>query len=95
VKTIYEIAHIKLCLTNDNLLELHIEDTEVFDTFDDVLIEKFNIENYYCVTELKSKKPHYILCFQKDIDIEKVITAVKSISENEVIRIYKLNNESA
>lgn len=93
MKTLYEIAHVKLYLTDDNLLELHIDDTELFDTFDDILIEKYNIDNYDCVTELKDKKSNYKLCFQNDVDSEMVIKAVKSISESEVIRIYKLNNE--
>jgi len=93
LKTIFEIAHVKLCLTEDNLLELNIEDTELFDTFDDILIEKYNIENYYCVTEMKDEKTNYKLYFQNDVDTEMVIKAIKSISESEVIRIYKLNNE--
>lgn len=93
MKTIFEIAHVKLCLTEDNLLELNIEDTELFDTFDDILIEKYNIENYYCVTEMKDEKTNYKLYFQNDVDTEMVIKAIKSISESEVIRIYKLNNE--
>ena len=89
---IYEIAHVKLYITDRDLLELQIEDTELFDTFDDILHEKFDIENYSISKKEKDGIGLYTLCFAENIDKDTLYKAVTSIEENEVIEIYKINN---
>ena len=93
METLYEIAHVKLYLTDSNLLELKIEDTELFHAFDDILHEQFDIENYSHSSEIKNGVSIYTLYFRRDQNAENLIKAVKSIDEKEVLEIYKLNSK--
>ncbi len=93
MKIIYEIAHVKLYVAENDLVELCIEDTEVYDRFDDILPEQFDIEDYSITSEQKNGISTYTMHFTENVDRENLLNAVKSISESEVIEIYKMNNK--
>lgn len=47
LKVKYTIPHVTLFYTDKDEPRLRIEDYELFDTFDDILTEQFDIDDYY------------------------------------------------
>jgi len=92
LKVEYSIPHVTLFYTDKNVPQLRIEDTELFDTFDDILTERFNIVDYSHSTENIKDLKVYTIYFQDKISKEKLNEAVKSLDQEEVERIFKMNN---
>lgn len=51
LKVVYSIPHVTLFCTDNDEPRLRIEDYELFDTFDDILTEQFDIDDYYITQE--------------------------------------------
>src|SRR5438046_8350036 len=92
MKTLYSIPHVTLWLTDEDILQLRIEDTELFDTFDDIFTEQFDIVDYGHSTENKHDLTIYTIHFPKTIDPNRLLDAIKSLNEKEVERIFRMNN---
>jgi hypothetical protein len=92
LKIKYAIPHVTLFYTNKDEPRLRIEDYELFDTFDDILQEQYDILDYYIVTEKRGNLEIVTIHFSDTTDKEKLNKAVQSIDEKEVERIYKINN---
>lgn len=88
----YAIPHVTLFYTDKGEAKLRIEDYELFDTYDDILIEQFDIDDFYITTENKGRLEIVTIHFPENTDKEKLNKAVRSIDKNEVERIYKINN---
>jgi hypothetical protein len=91
-KTIYTTPLLTLFSTDKGDLKLRIEDTELCDIVEDILIEQFDIEDFYHTTEQHDSVHVYTLYFADIVDKEKVIEAIKSINQNEIERIFRINN---
>lgn len=92
LKIEYTIPHVTLFYTDKNEPRLRIEDYELFDTFDDILIEQFDIDDYYIRTEKKGNLEIVTIHFPENIDKDKLTKAVQGIDKEEVERIYRMNN---
>lgn len=91
-KVKYAIPHVTLFYTDKDEPRLRIEDYELFDTFDDILIEKFDLDDYYISTENRGNLEIVTIHFSDNTDKDKLSKAVQSIDKKEVERIYKINN---
>lgn len=92
LKIVYAIPHVTLFDTYKDEPRLRIEDYELFDTFDDILHEQFDIDDYYISQENKGSLQIVTIHFPETTDKDKLIKAVQSIDKDEVDRIYKINN---
>mgnify|MGYP006345020963 CR=1 FL=1 len=92
LKVKYAIPHVTLFYNDKDEPRLRIEDYELFDTYDDILNEQFDINDYYITTEKKGNLEIVTIHFPDNTDKDKLIKAVKSIEKKEVERIYKINN---
>lgn len=92
IKIIYSIPHVILFCSNINEPKLIIESYELFDTFDDLLTEQFDISNYSITTEDGGTKKIVTIHFPINTDLIKLNMAVQSIDSIEVERIYNFNN---
>jgi hypothetical protein len=60
---------------------------------EDLLVEGHNIEyEYWSDTELDGRK-YFVMHFVEGESIERIAKVIKSIPEDEVERIWRLNNE--
>ena len=71
---------------------LIVEDTEVFDFLEDILSEQHGLEYSYLESEKVNGVETYKLHFSKNISPTRIQTAVDSIDQNELQRIWDLNN---
>lgn len=92
LKVKYAIPHVTLFYTLKDEPLLRIEDDELFDTFDDILTEQFDIEDYYITKDNRENLAIVTIHFPYDTDKNKLDQAVRSIDQKEVERIYKINN---
>lgn len=92
LKIKYAIPHVTLFYTDKDEPRLRIEDYELFDTFDDILTEQFNIDDYSHSTERIGSLEIVTVYFPVHTDKDNLNKAVQSIDKNEVDRIYKINN---
>jgi hypothetical protein len=92
LKVKFAIPHVTLFYTDKDEPRLRIEDYELFDTYDDILTEQFDIEDYYITTENMGCLEIVTLHFPDTTDKDKLSKAVQSIDKKEVERIYKINN---
>ena len=92
LKVDYAIPHVTLFYTNTDEAILRIEDYELFDTFDDILTEEFNFDNYSHTTEQVGDLTICTIYFPENIDKEKLNKAVRSVDEIEVEEIFRINN---
>jgi hypothetical protein len=92
LKVEYAIPHVTLFYTKTDEAILRIEDYELFDTFDDILTEQFDFDNYSHTTEQKGNLRICTIYFPENIDREKLNKAVRSIDEKEVEEIFRINN---
>ena len=92
LKVKYAIPHVTLFYTDKNEPGLRIEDYELFDTFDDILTEQFDIDDYYITTEKKENLEIVTMHFPDNTDKNKLSKAVQSIDKKKVERIYNINN---
>lgn len=88
----YAIPHVTLFYNEKDQPRLRIEDYELFDTYDDILTEQFDIDDYYITKEKKGNLEIVTIHFSDNTDKDKLIKAVQSIDKEEVERIYKINN---
>jgi hypothetical protein len=88
----YAIPHVTLFLTSNNESLLRIEDTELFDVFDDIFTEQFGIENYSHSVNQKGDLSIYTIHFLGNTDLNKLNTAVRSISEEDAKKNFEMNN---
>jgi hypothetical protein len=94
LKVKFAIPHVKLFYTDKEEPLLRIEDYELFDTFDDILTEQYDIEGDYITREDKGNLAIVTIHFSANTDKEKLSNAVQSIDKKEVERIYRLNNST-
>jgi hypothetical protein len=92
LKVGYAIPHVTLFYTDKYEPRLRIEDYELFDTFDDILTEQFDIKDYYITQEKKGNLDIVTIHFPDNTDKDKLYKAVQSVDKKEVDRIYKINN---
>ena len=92
LKVEYAIPHVTLFYTTTNEAILRIEDYELFDTFDDILTEQFNFDNYSHTTEDKGNLRICTIYFPENFEREKLNKAVRSIDEKQVVEIFRINN---
>ena|SRR6185369_6358481 len=92
MKILYSIPHVTLWVTDEDILQLKIEDTELFDTFDDIFTEQFDIVDYEHSTENKGDLTIYTIHFPKTVDPKQLLDALMSLDEKEVERIFQMNN---
>lgn len=81
-KIIYTIPHAILFLTENNELKLQVDNFELFDLIEDILIEQFNIEDFYQTWEVKKGERVYTLHFKNTADKEKVVEAINKSGFN-------------
>jgi len=91
LKVMYAIPHVTLFYTEKDEPRLRIEDYELFDTFDDILTEQFDIGDYYITQEKRESLDIVTIHFPYNTDKDKLNKAVQSIDKKEVDRIYKIN----
>ncbi len=88
----FAIPHVTLFYTDKDEPRLRIEDYELFDTYDDILTEQFDIDDFYITTEEKENLEIVTIHFPHNTDKDKLNKAVQSIDKKEVERIFKINN---
>ncbi len=91
-KVKHTIPHVTLFYTEIGIPILRIEDSELFDIFDDMLTEQFGIEDYSHTQEQMKNLEVYTFYFSDTIDKEKLNKAVQSIDQTKVEKIFRLNN---
>ena len=89
---VYAVPHVTLFLDDKEQFQLRIEDYELFDTFDDLLSEHFDIDFEYLFEEKNGLRICTIF-FKQIVDEEALIDNLKSIDEKEIERIFRLNNQ--
>ncbi len=88
---LFEILHIKFVILDDGEYCLIIEDTEVNDFVEDFILENgIEIENVSLDNE--NRLSIYYNYFEENLEIEKLIVALKKIDVKEVEAIFKINN---
>ena len=88
----YAIPHVTLFYTDKGEARLRLEDYELFDTFDYLLTEHFNLDYDYITNENKGPLGIVTMYFPKSTDKIELEKAVRSIDQKEVERIYRINN---
>jgi len=92
LKIKYAIPNVTLFYTDKDEPRLRIEDYELFDTFDDILNEQFDIDDYSHSIERIGSLEIVTIYFPEHTDKDNLNKAVQSIDKKEVDRIYKINN---
>lgn len=92
MKIKYEIPHVTLLFNDKGETRLRIEDTELFDTIDDILIEQYNFENYTHSSENINGIEVFTIYFPDNIDCEKLEKVLKGLNKEEIEKIFNLNN---
>lgn len=86
-----EQPHIVIDQLSD-YITVRFDDYELFDFVDDLLIEKHNIEYIYFATEKIDNREIYVMYFSKCTDPDILREVIKSIDQEEIHRIWQLNN---
>ena len=76
----------------DGHVVLSVVDTETFDYIEDILAEKHELEWSYMETVEVEGKPVYTAHFLEMSDPKRLQTIVGEIDQNELQRIWNLNN---
>ena len=71
---------------------MRIEDYELYDTFEDIINEQFDLEYDYLNREEKNGIEVCTMYFHNNVDKEKLNEAVRSLEQEEVERIFRKNN---
>lgn len=88
----YAIPHVTLFWSEKDEPVLRIEDYELYDTFEDIINEEFDLEYDYLNREEKNGIDICTMYFNKTVDKEKLDKAVRSLDQEEVERIFRINN---
>lgn len=86
------LSHINFGTDDEGRLFISVEDTELCDYVEDHLIEKCNIACESMVSSENDGLPVYTIYFQEHIEEQEIIEALSKLTENEVVRIFKINN---
>jgi hypothetical protein len=85
------LPHIRVETEGDHVV-VHVADDELFDYVDDCFTEGWSLESAYLTESVENGRRVHCIHFPPSVEQEYVERAVKSLSPEEVERIWRLNN---
>lgn len=93
IKELMNIPHIKIIENSESVVEVSVEDVELFDFIEDYLIEECNLEyEYLKVTDNEGLIIH-TMSFPKTIKKETIDVAINKLDQKEIEKIFNINNK--
>ncbi len=94
LKIKYAIPRITLFYTDKDKPRFRIKGYELFDTYDDILTEQSEIDDYYITTKNTENLEIVTVCFPDNTGKDRMHNEVQRIDKKEVERLYKINNSN-
>ena len=91
MKTIFQIPHITVAITESQVCCVIIEDTELNDFVEDIFTEKHDLLADYISVDYKAKIQVYYNYFET-ADRAEIIDILKQFDEIKIEEIFRLNN---